>query len=267
LLSQHPEICFPEEKELHFFGNFYDYREGVENLSENFDCEESQLVGEFTPRYSIQDKALERIHESFEDVKIIVCLRDPVERAFSQYKWFRFNKGKEYQEFEDALEGFLSEDYVGKSRYCERLSKIFSTFGRENVHLIFFQDIVENPDEVSRELYSFLEVAEKFEPEDESANQNSSNTSGERGLLYVKFVRCENIARRLALKLRINKVLRPVANPLLESGKQILDSRKKTEVDVELEDETRSRVFEKYFREDVENLEELLDRDLDDWKP
>ena len=50
------------------------------------------IQGEFTPRYILYKDALLRIKKFYHHVKIIISLRNPLERAYSQYNFFKYNK-------------------------------------------------------------------------------------------------------------------------------------------------------------------------------
>ena len=90
-LSQHPRMASSREKELDFFGSDFMYAKGMEWYFSNWD--EKQAQGKFrfeaSPQYLAAPVACGRIRESFPKVKLIVTLRDPVERAYSSWRMYR----------------------------------------------------------------------------------------------------------------------------------------------------------------------------------
>ncbi len=96
-LEEHPEVCFSSTKETHFFDRVYKtekdlvhYRTHFKNLSPG------KVIGEFTPSYYLNDEIARRIKKHFPRAKIIVCLRNPAERAVShlQYNVRKGSRGR-----------------------------------------------------------------------------------------------------------------------------------------------------------------------------
>ena len=91
LLKSHPEIYISEKNELHFFNVEENYKKGLQHY-ENF-CEKGyknqKLIGEFTPDYLQYSFVPSRIKNDLGDVKIIIILRHPVDRAYSQFNFHK----------------------------------------------------------------------------------------------------------------------------------------------------------------------------------
>ncbi len=84
-LYEHPEICAPV-KEIHFFSRPR-YEEGKEWYEGHFKkCEEGLLRGEFSTSYLYSEESPERIHACYPNAKLIAILRNPIDRAYSQYR-------------------------------------------------------------------------------------------------------------------------------------------------------------------------------------
>ena len=88
LLMQHPDICFSEIKELHFFSKEHNRKKGLRFYESCFSPYNGEkIIMEATPAYMIQEKALIDIKKSIgPDVKIIVIIREPIKRLISQYQ-------------------------------------------------------------------------------------------------------------------------------------------------------------------------------------
>lgn len=94
-VQQHPQVASGLRKELHFFDNRENFARGLEWYEEQFDAtRRTRAVGEFTPNYLWSQApsgsrhfggAADRVADAYPDVQLIVCLRDPVDRAVSAY--------------------------------------------------------------------------------------------------------------------------------------------------------------------------------------
>lgn len=103
-LSLHPDVWCPDKKEIHFFD--YDYDLGLPYYRQFFPLNEHnsrvKLVGEATPEYIFHPYSAERIKKTNPNVKAIVLLRNPIERAFSAWR-MGIRQGWETLSFEEAI--------------------------------------------------------------------------------------------------------------------------------------------------------------------
>lgn len=102
-LGQHPKICLSEPKEVMYF-NYYHVHPNS-NINKNHTkppswyrnhfrhCQKNKIKGEFSTSYLYDEKAPLLIKKYFPDVKLIACLRNPIDRAYSEY-WMYRNKFK-----------------------------------------------------------------------------------------------------------------------------------------------------------------------------
>src|SRR5437016_10638114 len=89
LFHQHPDVCMARaKKEVHFFD--VHYHRGIRWYESQFDPCGARVAGEITPNYLYDPRCPARIHRHLPDARMIVCLRDPITRAYSQFKqWVR----------------------------------------------------------------------------------------------------------------------------------------------------------------------------------
>jgi hypothetical protein len=135
------------------------------------------ICGEGSPYYLFHPLAAERLAKDFPDVRIIVSLRNPVERAYSHFKE-RTHHGGETLSFEDALAaepdrlrgeaerivaepGYVSVEhenhsYLAQGRYLDMLPRWFSLFPREHVHIAISEEFYADPDRHVNEVWKFL---------------------------------------------------------------------------------------------------------------
>ncbi len=181
VLDRHPEISVSSPKEPHFLAMEGLGRgisgEGIGSFApENLltraqwlacfgDGEKPCLVDASASTMSYPDRAVANIREHCAvGVKLIVMLRNPVERAFSTYQYC-LSKGwdagefgefldKEPQRMADNWQHLWLPRYV--SRYEERLQPFIDAFGRENIHVVITEEFAEDPQSVLDDLFAFM---------------------------------------------------------------------------------------------------------------
>jgi len=213
-LAQHPHIALLRDQALHFFDkeeHFGSSRTGLFNepdyriLHGNFaPAWRWRVAGEVTADYLYYPPALERIVRYNARMKLIVSLRNPVERAFSQWN-MRREKGQEPSEFLDALkrdqqlgiwQGPRGNAYLARSLYAPQLEKVFKLFRRDQVFAIKYESFRTDPSSILDRMFDFLDVRRKSRLKNKQRNAGSYSrklTSEERE--YANGIFDEDIAR------------------------------------------------------------------------
>mgnify|MGYP001806257984 FL=1 len=177
LLEQHPDVFLPPAKELHYFS--LHYARGEDWYRQQFALAGSEKrIGEITPYYLFHPAAPGRIHALLPQARLVVLLRDPVERALSQYFHSR-RLGLETLELEEALEAepqrladaevVLEADdgrhlshqehsYLSRSRYGEQLQRLETLFPKEQLLVLRSEDLFEHPVPIWSRVLEFLEL-------------------------------------------------------------------------------------------------------------
>jgi hypothetical protein len=147
------------------------YQKGIEFYSRTWFAEagEAKVVGEKSTDYLESAPAAERIGRDLPHVKLVFILREPVERAYSNYLWTRMN-GLETEDFETALgledRRALPErlrfarpySYFSRGLYADLLRPYMTRFPRRQLQVLRFEDIVVKPREVAATLHEFLQI-------------------------------------------------------------------------------------------------------------
>jgi hypothetical protein len=171
-LSKHPQIEVSLRKEVHFFDRNYD--KGVFWYKAHFpvaDDGKKVITGEASPYYLFHPLVPGRIKELLPGVKLIVILRDPVDRAYSHYS-MQVEKKREPLSFEEAIEkeenrlegesgfGFAHQkySYVSRSRYAEQLRRWYELFPKEHLYIMTLEELKKDPEGTLSRLYEFLGV-------------------------------------------------------------------------------------------------------------
>ncbi len=158
-LAQHKDIYFSEPKELLFFQKKDISQDDFRNyLKDYFDKVKSEkYIGEGSVIYAQWPNALENIKKFLgDDVKIIICLRQPTDRALSFYL-HNYKKGR-FDGSEDILkagENDIRLSPVKSSMYAKYIEKWITAYG-DNVSFQLFDDLLESPTEFVREATDFL---------------------------------------------------------------------------------------------------------------
>ena len=190
MLEKHPQLCMSVPKEVHFFNDKMTYRNRIleRNYSKGFDwyrkyfnhCSPGRLKGEITPRYSNDPVAPARIKEHNKDIKILYCLRNPVDRIESHYNFTKYFVRKEDRPIHQAI--YEEREFIDMSLYFRNLSYYLEHFPKEQIMLIWFEDIRDRPEELLREVYTFLGVDPNFRPRDMHEKSNPGRISQVKGL-------------------------------------------------------------------------------------
>jgi hypothetical protein len=182
-LVDHPSVLEAAVKEVHFFD--LRYHLGLDWYKAQFPLlwrtrrtgDQRVLTGEASPYYMFHPHAPERIKQALPDVKLIVMLRNPVERAYSHYQ-HEFRKGREKLSFADAiqkeperlrgeLERMLENPrynsrehrrhaYVTRGVYVDSLQKVMRTFAPQQFLILKSEDYFAAPDATLRRVLGFL---------------------------------------------------------------------------------------------------------------
>jgi hypothetical protein len=167
IFREHPEIFVADAKDLMFFDRYYG--RGLDWYLSHFSQANGQrAIGEFSHDYFLEEEYAERIVRDFPDVKILVCLREPVDRTFSEYLYdqtlFQFVPAEEY-ESGLGFEGFARLPRIRqRSNYAVNLRYFYDRFPRERILVEFYEDLRADPGRFARRVFQFLEVDPEFNP-------------------------------------------------------------------------------------------------------
>jgi hypothetical protein len=191
-LVDHPYVRGPRHKEVNFFSYFH-YR-GTDWYRQHFPLEQERdsfaaeqgrpfLTGEASPSYLLHDWAPERLHKLIPNAKLIVQLRDPIDRAYSQFQMRRRDGEEPLESFAAAVaaedERLVGErarmladrrynshevacwSYLMRSRYAEQLERWLAYFPREQFHFLTLEDLAADPQRALDGVHAFLELPDR----------------------------------------------------------------------------------------------------------
>jgi len=165
ILSEHPDIFMPQAKELMFFDEYY--QNGLNWYETFFRGRTTETcMGEMSHNYFLNEQVPHRIHKHFPEMELLFCLREPIDRAFSEYLYdrtlFQYVSKKEYDRGVDFETFARLEKIRVQSSYYQNLKPYFDLFPRERIHVFFYEDLKKDSEAFARTLYTSLGVDPAF---------------------------------------------------------------------------------------------------------
>jgi hypothetical protein len=163
ILAEHPQVAVPQIKEVDFFTYRYDH--GYQWYERCFSAgQDARARGEISPSYFSDSAAPARLARYLPEAKILLSLRDPVERALSNHRHevrVGHLTGPDFS-FESGLQN--NPMYVEQGLYATHLRNWLRHFPRESILVILMDDIDADPLAVCRRTFRFLGVDEGYVP-------------------------------------------------------------------------------------------------------
>ena len=185
-----------EWKEPSYYCDTYGVESYETYLSIFKDATLQKRIGEASTPYLSSPESAQKIHDSVPNAKIIILLRNPVDRAYSLYKWM-FHYGYEtIGSFEEALQAefswrkdnaaFMRKFQKGGSNhywdflyfhsglYFEQVKRYCDLFSKKQLAIIIFEEFVQEPLQFMHGLYRFLGVDPGFDPDIKIHNEGAA---------------------------------------------------------------------------------------------
>ena len=172
-LNQHPEI-YVYKGEAHFFDDDDNYKKGIDWYENKFFNENKHFIrnkkhrGEKTPIYCFFRKSIDRIKKAYPNIKLLLFIRDPIGRAYSQYNHIQQAGKERIRKIKDmSLEEIIKRDLkkknyrqydtvVQRGYYIEQIEYILKKFPKENLKVIIGERYKNEPLRVNNEIFKFL---------------------------------------------------------------------------------------------------------------
>lgn len=264
LLSRHPEVFMAQVKEPHFF-TYHTCgwpRWAVQTMDEYralFEQGEgARFVGEGSTWYAYSREAAESIRAHLPDVKVIIMLRNPADRAYSNWT---FNVTGGWESITDFREALRAEDerreqrapwhlyYFHAGLYHRQIKNYFELFGRDRVGVFLLEDLKRDREATMADMYAFIGV----EPApDGRASSAHNRTYAIRNRTVQRFMRSNGPLKQFLRFAVPRSVWTPVRRLVV---------RRNRHRPAPLSPALRAELLEAY-RPDVQRLQALLGRDL-----
>ena len=260
-LEAHPQIGFAPDKEVYYFADtiprriagqeLHCFDRGVAWYHKQFPAVIGAIKcrGEFCPAYLYSEEAATRIAAYRPDIKLLVCLRPPVEMIYSWYWYGRTAVVASLpKSFEEMMENPFLRDL---GCFARHLRPYLDRFPAKNILVVQFAAILRDPDRVRRGVYEFLGVAADFKPQLE-AGKNPARAP--------RFPILQSGAQRLYAGISaipgVDKLLKsPAIAKMLQDTYHLLNSKARKYEPLTPEERLK---WEAYYAADQEELSRIL---------
>ncbi|MFB2918690.1 sulfotransferase domain-containing protein [Aerosakkonema funiforme] len=279
ILGQHPDIFMPEDelvKEPCYFSNLVGITDEKEYLNIFTKADNQKYIGEASTAYLTDPASPQRLYDFNPNAKIIIMLRNPIQRAYSLYNWM-IQDGYEYaRTFEEALakeqqrrnqkipnffepQYYYNYMYFSSGLYYEQVNRYLELFGH-NVFIGLFEDFIKDPKEFLNQLWQFLEI----KPCD-NLQEEAKNPSRKVVHTYISFA----MRRITKFKDSVSRYLDRNYQIKLYNTKEGRDFLLKLVTTKQkpnpIKPDTYKRLREKY-KDEYEKIESNLKLNLDAWR-
>ena len=266
-LEEHPDVFMSHIKETNFFSfeeikaqGLYYHEEHISTLEEYnrlfAKVSNEKAIGEASVSYLFYDTVPKKIYEFNPEAKIIMVLRNPVDRGYSHYLM-----DKRMGLVKKPYEGIVNSDrntqkdrlyyqqYVELGQYYEQVKRYLHIFAPEQVKIIFFEELRNNPSQLITDIYNFLNVDITFRPDvDRKHNTFKKPKNNVIKALYQNS-RVRKAAGRLTPGIVKNKLQEKLFN---REDKLVLTNSLRMSL-------------QEIYQDDIIQLEKLLDVNLSHW--
>lgn len=271
ILKQHPEIFIPAFKEPHFFDIPENYNNGIEWYEKNyFRNINKKIIADFTPSYFFEKQVPKRIFNDLgEDMKFVILLRHPVDRAYSHYLHSVRDKN-EYVSFEEALRkednridkfiknkdylSYLRNSYYHQGLYGEMIERYLQYFSLDNFLFIQFENefIIDRKNVIDK-LLIFIGLETEI---DLNLDLRSNPASKERSKFLKQLMKKKGWWRRVLKfifpSIQIRQIIR---NQVQRANLKEFQIEK-------LSEKLKKDLYNEYFKEDIIKFEKLTNKKL-----
>jgi len=265
-LNEHPQVEMSSQKEPDYFSDkaineqgMYYGKNRVNTLDKYeslFVQKESVVYGEASVSYLFYDNVAEDIKKYNSNAKIIIMLRNPIERAFSHYL-MDYRLGLISDSFENIIAKkskhknalLYYQQYIEVSKYAKQIQRYLDFFEKENILFIDHEDFKKNVSRTVDKVYDFLNISIEFAA-DINTKYNTFTMPKNKGIRFIySFV----FLRKILTFLFPIYLVKNIRVLLFKADKK-----------PELLKETRSQL-RIIFNDDIKKLEEVLGKDYSKW--
>lgn len=260
-LNQHPEIFMFPEKGSDFFN-----REGnngaittVEEYQKLYQSMTFQkCAGEVSSIYLYSERACQTIKRYVPQVKMIIILRNPTERAWSKLTYTLPRNLITSKKVNCIFTDSKYKDILEYGLYSKYIEMYFSYFSREQIRIFLFDDLRSNQQELFSSIFKFLEVDSTFVPD-----TSVIYSYGRGGEIKNKYINNVFTNKQNLIRASISMMLRSITTS--ETREKIYRKLKKIfTIKISMENDLQNKLVD-FYKEDIIKLQDLIDRDLSHW--
>ena len=190
-LRLHNQICMAKKKEVHFFDEDKFFKIGSPNYSYYHSFfkphQNHKIIGEATPIYMYWENTIKRIYHYNRNMKLIIVLRNPADRAFSHWNMETHRK-RENRSFWEAINEEMENDaktnkqhrtysYVGRGFYSRQITEILKYFNKNQLLTIRNSNLRNDPNKILKKVTKFLSISDFTQIEHKEVHSTSYKTT------------------------------------------------------------------------------------------
>ena len=265
-LSEHPQVEMSSQKEPDYFSDKAIHEQGMyyaknrvntlDKYESLFVQKESVVYGEASVSYLFYENVAEDIKKYNPNAKIIIMLRNPIERAFSHYL-MDYRLGLISDSFENVLAKISKhknahlfyQQYIEVSKYSKQIQRYLDFFEKDSILFIDYEDLKINVSKTVDQVYNFLHISTEFAADINTKHNTFTMPKNKVIRLIYSFV----FLRKILTFLFPTYLVKNIRVLLFKSDKK-----------PELLKETRS-LLKRIFNDDIKKLEEVLAKNYSKW--
>ncbi|MEE2913020.1 MAG: sulfotransferase [Planctomycetota bacterium] len=243
-LREHPEIYLPSQKQTYFFDE--NYENGFNWYLKQFEaCDEKhKAVGEIATGYCLSN-AIPRMAKHLPHIKIIIAMRHPVDRAYSNYQVRK--AVNRWSSFESALK--QESDFLVRGQYIDQIELLLKYYPPDQIHYLFYDDLRSDDRKYLKSIFTFLGVDNTFDSSQIGRQRNAS-----------MFPRTRKALGTIGLKPLTTALSRSVIGDIVRKN----NKKRRKPSSISLDPTTRAKLVE-HFKPYNERLFKHLGRTLEQW--
>ena len=269
-LEKHPQVYMSPIKETNFLEkdwstveNAHKNKNGIltiEDYGKLFEGVTNEIaIGEASPNYLFHyQSSAARIQQYVPDAKLIAVLRNPVERAYSDYL-MHIRDAINYRSLAEQIEHSANKSFILlKGFYCTQVKYYLDLFGSEQFKVFLYDRLCQNSLKFMQEMYRYIGVDDTFNVDTSKKVQTAKVPKNQ---AINNLLQRDNPIRSLAASTL--KTIMPLETRQ-KLRDRLIDFNSKSKKEAPLDPETRQKLVELY-REDILKLQDLIQQDLSPW--
>lgn len=256
-LDQHPDVYMSRPKETWFFDRHY--QKGIDWFADHFEGHDGEkAIGEASASTMSDPRAPSRIAQHLPQAKLLFVLRNPVDRAYSQYHFYvytgKIEPERSFHEVVRDEESEIRRDMIERGNYVRQLERFDEHFDRSRMKVLLHERLREDTMEVVEDVFRFLAVDPSFEPDVTSRHNVTSYPVSLGAYRWVR--RTWHWVRGV-----VDAWFPGVADAVRDLGRGFLFTREQPT----MREDVRAYLREMYADANA-RLEERIGRDLSHWR-
>ncbi|WP_118828617.1 sulfotransferase domain-containing protein [Salinibacter ruber] len=162
-LKEHGDIYIPKGKSVQYFNNRYN--KTSKWYFKRFETSKKyKAIGEYTPGYLTCTRCPKRLYSIMPNIKLLLSIRDPIDRAYSAYK-HHVRKGVHNLSFADALsKNKYRPKYINPGLYYDHIKRYLKYYDKDQISILIYEELKKSPSMFAKRIFKSLGVDHSYKP-------------------------------------------------------------------------------------------------------